>query len=85
MRRGKVFEKNVIAVLKSKLDLNLEDAGLLLISRYPVLGASQDAISEDYIIEIKWSSTTKTVTNYINSQNEIANKYIAQMLILKTK
>ncbi|VEN57621.1 unnamed protein product, partial [Callosobruchus maculatus] len=52
--------------------------GLLLSSKFPFAGASPDASSDEYIVEVKCPTTPKTKELYIKD-GMISNKYKAQL------
>lgn len=78
MKRGKTLEKKVLNVLAAQVSSTFEHVGLLLSPKHPLFGASPDAISKDFVVEIKCPSTTKTVTIYIKD-GVISNKCKAQI------
>lgn len=53
MERGKRLESEVLCTLQKKTGLECYKSGLLLSSLFPVLGASPDAVGDDFIVEIK--------------------------------
>lgn len=78
MKRGILLESEVLKECEKKLGIKFYKCGLLLDPRYPVLGASPDAISEEYVVEIKCPYKEKTVTHYV--KDEIINiKYLSQI------
>ncbi|KAJ8915458.1 hypothetical protein NQ315_003221 [Exocentrus adspersus] len=78
MARGINLEKSVIVAVEEKLHMKLKPCGIILIKRYPIFGASPDAITDEFVVEIKCPTKEKTVTNYIKN-NQIVNKYKAQI------
>lgn len=59
MSRGKKIEGDVVKCVQRKLKIRLSHTGLQLDRRYPIFGASPDAISEEYVVEIKCPQTEK--------------------------
>lgn len=88
MRRGRYLEKVVIKEIEKEINKKLQECGLILISDFPIFGASPDAIGDNFVVEVKCPSSEKTFVQYI-SQGNITAKYKAQihlqMLATKTK
>ncbi|KAF5281934.1 hypothetical protein FQR65_LT14460 [Abscondita terminalis] len=80
MQRGKVLEKTVIPLIEEKLGIKLKHTGLLLNPQHPYLGASPDAYNDDYVVEIKCPSTSKTLNLYLKD-GEITTKCRAQICL----
>lgn len=78
MKRGRLLEKQVLQVVENQLHTNLEECGLLLMPKYPILGASPDAVATEFVVEIKCPMTEKAVTRYIDD-GKINNKFKAQI------
>lgn len=57
MKRRKTLERK-----EEKMNIQFNTTGLLLSPSYPLLGASPDAISDEFVVEIKCSSTMKVST-----------------------
>lgn len=72
------LESTVLAELEKQVNIKFKKCGLFLSHEQPVIGATPDAVSDDFIVEIKCPTTDKTFTNYIKDSN-IAEKYYAQM------
>lgn len=66
MRRGRLLKKRVLHTLKQKLNVNFKQCGLLICKEHPFISVSPDAISEEYVMEIKCPASNKTVKNYIS-------------------
>lgn len=81
MSRGIRMEGEVIKCLEKELRIKLDRIGLQLNPRYPIFGASPDAISEDYVVEIKCPQSEKTLCNYITKNREITARYKAQVQV----
>ena len=77
MRRGKIVERDVIMILKSK-GITVNECGLFLIKQHPTLGASPDGINDTHVIEIKSPFKETTMPNYLNDDG-IAAKCMAQV------
>lgn len=78
MKRGKLLEKKVLQTVEKLTNINFKATGLLISPGHPLLGASPDGISEQYVLEIKCPSKEKTVCLYIKN-GEIVNKCKAQI------
>lgn len=76
--RGKKLEPLVLKVIAEKRGLKISEGGLFLKSNYPLFGASPDAITENYAIEIKCPYQDKSVKRYI-SNGKITEKYWYQL------
>ncbi|XP_046753088.1 uncharacterized protein LOC124416208 [Diprion similis] len=79
MERGRRLEKEVIKLLKEMLKTNIEDCGLLVGARFPVIGASPDGVGDDFVVEIKCPMTRKAESRYIAANHQIAKKFLAQI------
>ncbi|XP_011701495.1 PREDICTED: uncharacterized protein LOC105458122 [Wasmannia auropunctata] len=79
MERGKRLENEVLHVLQNKTGLECYKCGLLLSPMFPVLGASPDAIGDNFIVEIKCPSSDKTFKKFLPSEDTISQKCKAQM------
>lgn len=78
MERGKRLEKEVLLKVTKMTGLRFQDCGLFLLTSFPVLGASPDALGDDFIVEIKCPSTSKTFHQFLPS-GKVNNKCKAQM------
>ena len=78
MKRGRVLEKQIIEVAARKLHFTPDFRGLMLQSNDSVIGASLDAITSDFIVEVKAPSTNKGFNNFL-PENKISDKCLAQM------
>ncbi|XP_039307968.1 uncharacterized protein LOC120358291 [Solenopsis invicta] len=59
MQRGKKLEKEVLIEARKITQLfrnSFKDCGLVLLPLFPILGASPDAIGDDFIVEVKCPS-----------------------------
>lgn len=74
----KTWKGKVLNVLKKQIPCQFKNAGLHLSPKYPLFGASPDALSDEFVVEIKCPSTAKTVKNYIKD-DIINNKFKAQI------
>jgi len=61
MKGGKLLEKKVLQTVEKRTKINFKATGLLITPGHPLLGASPDGISEQYVLEIKCPSKEKTV------------------------
>lgn len=78
MKRGKLLENKILQTVEKLTRINFKATGLLITPGHPLLGASPNGISEEYVLEIKCPSKEKTVCLYIKN-GEIVNKYKAQI------
>ncbi|XP_046601957.1 uncharacterized protein LOC124295573 [Neodiprion lecontei] len=78
MERGRRLEKDV-KLTEELLKTNIQDCGLLLDSRFPIIGASPDGVGNDFVVEIKCPMTCKAKSRYIKENNQVANKFMAQI------
>ncbi|XP_046142526.1 uncharacterized protein LOC114882098 [Osmia bicornis bicornis] len=83
-RRGKNVEKTVISEVEKLINKRLKKCGIILIPQCPMLGASPDAMGEDFVVEVKCPGSDKTFSQYI-ANNEITSKYKAQIQIQNLK
>ncbi|KAJ8911235.1 hypothetical protein NQ315_012222, partial [Exocentrus adspersus] len=79
MKRGRQLEKHVIKVVGEETRTKLNKCGLVLHPKYPVLGASPDAISEQCVVEVKCPFSEKSKQRYITREGKISAKYLAQV------
>lgn len=78
MKRGKTLEHEVRREISKKKDIAIEKCGFFLKSDWPILGATPDGITKDYVIEIKCPTSSKTTESYIKD-GIISNKCKAQI------
>lgn len=78
MMRGRKLEKDVRKEVEKLKNIKINVCGLKTLPQHPVMGASPDGISDEYVIEIKCPSTEKAVNKYIKD-GHIAEKYKAQI------
>jgi len=78
MQRGKRLEKEVLDEVRKLTRLSFNDCGLVLLPSFPILGASPDAIGDDFIVEVKCPSSSKTLDHFL-PHGKINKKYKAQM------
>lgn len=78
MRRGRDLEKKVRKVLAKEMNIPIKDCGLMIDHLNPIVGASADGITEDYVIEIKCPKFSRTVSHYI-ADNKVQQRYFAQI------
>jgi len=79
MERGRRLEQEVLKVLEENLQTALHRSGLLLNPNFPVIGASPDAVAEDFVVEVKCPVSLKSEERYITKDNQIINKHFAQI------
>lgn len=79
MERGRRLEKDVLDEIKVITGLQFKECGLFLLPDYPILGASPDAVGNDFVVEIKCPSSMKTFKNYITDDGQLTNKCKAQI------
>ncbi|KAJ3649400.1 hypothetical protein Zmor_021147 [Zophobas morio] len=78
MKRGLNLE-DVLKVIAEEKNIKLERVGMTINDMYPIFGASADAMSDKYCVEIKCPIKTNTVKNYITPEGEITPKPYAQL------
>lgn len=78
IERGRKLEKEVLQQVEILTNKDLKKAGLYLMPEYPMLGASPDAIGEDFIVEVKCPSNEENLKNYL-VRGKISPKCKAQM------
>ncbi|CAH1106847.1 unnamed protein product [Psylliodes chrysocephalus] len=66
MKRGLDLEEAVLKVLSKETSQIFHKCGLFLSQECPVIGASPDAINEEYVVEIKCPFLDKTFHNFID-------------------
>ncbi|XP_030759612.1 uncharacterized protein LOC115885010 [Sitophilus oryzae] len=72
--RGRKLEE-VLKGAEQKLNVKFKRVGLQLKPRYPIFGASPDALTDDYVVEINCPQSEKNICNYLTKNKEItANK-----------
>lgn len=79
MTRGLKMESDILAELSKKTSIRFQKAGIFLSSEYPFIGASPDAISKEFVVEIKSPMNKDTFLNYIDKDGNIKMKFIYQM------
>lgn len=78
MKRGRFLEEEVSRTVGMTLGKKIENCGLFLSKKYPMIAGSPDGISGDCIIEIKCPMSEKTYQNYIKNGNP-TKKFYAQV------
>ncbi|XP_063384368.1 uncharacterized protein LOC134670471, partial [Cydia fagiglandana] len=76
IKRGKRLEGEVIKKLETELEKQIYSAGFTLIT--PIIGASPDGVTSDFVIEVKCPTTRKTMLNYVKN-NTVCKKFQAQV------
>lgn len=79
MSRGLKLESDVLQIVESSHNLKIRNVGIYINKNYPIFGASPDGVTTDLCIEIKCPTKIKTISNYISANNEIKQKYFAQI------
>lgn len=79
MSRGKKLEAQVIRCIERKFEVELNFIGLKLNPKFPIFGASPDAICEEYVVEVKCPQSQKTFNNYLTKDKSITAKYKGQV------
>lgn len=69
MERGKRLEQEVLKILEGNLQITLHRSRLLLHSNFPVIGASPDAVTENFVVEVKCPVSLKSEEKYITKDN----------------
>lgn len=78
MQRGKNLEEEVISEIEKILKLSINKCGMFLIPSLPMIGASPDGISSEFVLEVKCPSSEKTVENYLKN-GQLSQKCKAQI------
>ncbi|XP_063931824.1 uncharacterized protein LOC135143813 [Zophobas morio] len=65
--RGQNLEKELLKQVAKKRNIKINPSGIILKPEYPLLGASPDGISKDYVIEVKCPTKGSTVANYVKN------------------
>ncbi|XP_018398198.1 PREDICTED: uncharacterized protein LOC108776164 [Cyphomyrmex costatus] len=78
MQRGRVLEEEVLSVLEKKVNAKFRKCGLLLSPKFPILGASPDAISNEFVVEVKCPSSPKTEKDFLPG-GKVNSKCMAQI------
>ena len=79
MKRGRILEPKVLEQVAAKTGLILEKTGLLLSESFPIFGASPDAITSEYVIEVKCPTSNQSKERYISSTGTVGKKVFAQI------
>jgi hypothetical protein len=64
MERGRRLEPQVLTEVEKVLGETLKSVGLVLRGNCPFLGASPDAISDSFVVEVKCPTNQKSMKNY---------------------
>lgn len=73
--RGRSLEDDVRCEIQKIKNLNIRKCGLILNRNVPVMGASPDGITDEYVIDIKCLQKEKSLSNYVSLDGIIAPKY----------
>ncbi|XP_035435718.1 uncharacterized protein LOC118266384 [Spodoptera frugiperda] len=79
MKRGRFLESQVLKEVEKIKQIKINKCGLKLNAAHPIMGASPDGESTVYSIEIKCPASEKALNRYIDSNSEVAPKYMAQL------
>ena len=63
--RGKKLEEEVIKQLSKDSNMTLRRAGLCVMPCWPIFGASPDAVTDKYVVEVKCPFSSETKRNYV--------------------
>lgn len=77
--REKQLKESVVKCLQRTFKVKLKRIGVQLNPKYPIFGASPDAICDEYLVEIKCPETVECAANYLTQYNTITAKYNAQV------
>ncbi|CAH2010190.1 unnamed protein product [Acanthoscelides obtectus] len=78
MKRGLSLDDKVLKVVARKKLIKVEKVGIFVDKRYPIFGASPDAVNAEFCIEIKCPSKESTLKQYLND-GVIGKKPFAQI------
>ncbi|XP_070168310.1 uncharacterized protein [Polyergus mexicanus] len=78
MERGRCLEKEVLKKVEKIVGQKLKNCGLFLMPNYPILGASPDAMGNDFIVEVKCPNSDKAISRF-PSKGKVASKCKAQI------
>lgn len=78
MKRGRLLEKEVLRTVEKQLQLKFYKCGFFMLPTYPMFGASPDAITAEFVVEVKCPATDKTFKNYIR-EGEVTSRFKAQV------
>lgn len=77
--RQKQRKRAVLPLLEAIIDEPLVPCGILIHPNYPQFCATPDAISEHFVVELKWPSTTTASGSQYLQDDQIPAKYYAQI------
>ncbi|KAJ8670103.1 hypothetical protein QAD02_001362 [Eretmocerus hayati] len=80
MARCRNLESEVLSEVGKIYKITIKKVGFLLIPSLPMVGASPDGISDDFIVEVKCPAKAKSVEKYVK-KGEITSKFKAQMML----
>lgn len=78
MERGRLLEPVVRKEVEKKLNVKILPCGFKTSSNHPIMGASPDGITDQYVIEIKCPISQKSMNTYIK-EGKILPKHLAQV------
>ncbi|GBL75046.1 hypothetical protein AVEN_243834-1 [Araneus ventricosus] len=79
MKHGKKLEHEARQLVEKKVGVVIEQCGFHTSPDRPMMGASPDGLSDEYVFEIKCPTSEKAMKNYILSDRNIATKHYAQI------
>jgi YqaJ-like viral recombinase domain len=77
------LEPFVLKSVSTKLNIQFQKTGLILSSDHPIFGASPDAISDDYVVEIKCPYSKETEKHYLKDGRPCPEAYAQLQLQMK--
>ncbi|KAK9887496.1 hypothetical protein WA026_022850 [Henosepilachna vigintioctopunctata] len=78
IKRGKALEIYVVDEVSRVKNLKIMGSGRFLKNKWPMLGASPDAITDDFVVKMKLPYEKKTSSQYYNNE-KLGKKYYAQI------
>ncbi len=78
MAYGRDLEKDVIKQVEKEMKIKISPCGFMTSPEIPVMGASPDGITDDFVIEVKCPMTEERKKEYIYD-NKIKDRYFAQV------
>lgn len=79
MKRGRVLEKQVLATVENKFKIRVKTCGLRLNNMHPFVGASPDAVCDEFVVEVKCPAKVDSFKKYLTKNNEVTARYKAQI------
>lgn len=79
MKRGRALEKQVLASVQKKFNVQLKSCGLRLNNMHPFVGATPDAVCDEFVVEIKCPAKADSFKRYLTQNSEVTAQYKAQI------